>query len=229
MHAFEGHTIATDIIEIITDENGNPRTTWDVFKEMAMFYKKEHPDREWLPVEEWQSGFEDENGQIVYSGEINHRKDYLSMFMEIERLEQLHIATEHKKLETLTGNQTKAKSIQGLVQESIDGLPDLTTLDDIEQQNVSNITKGIIILLFRDYWATEIQRKKITTKQNYDRMKLEKEKQAKYNADIFKKRNNRKEHNGEEDISRNELAVIEYKKSLFKKFINKIKSIFERK
>lgn len=60
-------------------------------------------------------------------------------------------------------------------------------------------------------------------------MKLEKEKQAKYNADIFKKRNNRKEHNGEEDISRNELAVIEYKKSLFKKFINKIKSIFERK
>ena len=99
----------------------------------------------------------------------------------------------------------------------------------LEQQNVSNITKGIIILLFRDYWATEIQRKKITTKQNYDRMKLEKEKQAKYNADIFKKRNNRKEHNGEEDISRNELAVIEYKKSLFKKFINKIKSIFERK
>lgn len=60
-------------------------------------------------------------------------------------------------------------------------------------------------------------------------MKLEKEKQAKYNADIFKKRNNWKEHNGEEDISRNELAVIEYKKSLFKKFINKIKSIFERK
>lgn len=99
----------------------------------------------------------------------------------------------------------------------------------LEQQNVSNITKGIIILLFRDYWATEIQRKKITTKQNYDRMKLEKEKQAKYNADIFKKRNNRQEHNGEEDISRNELAVIEYKKSLFKKFINKIKSIFERK
>ena len=90
MHAFEGRTIATDIIEIITDENGKPRTTWDVFKEMAMFYKKEHPDKKWLPVEEWQSGYEDENGQIIYSGEINHRKDYLSMFMEIERLEQLH-------------------------------------------------------------------------------------------------------------------------------------------
>lgn len=89
MHAFEGHTIKTDIIEIITDKTGNPRTTWDIFKEMANFYRKEHPDKDYLPVEEWQSGFKDENGQIVYTGEINHRKDYLSMFIDIERLEQL--------------------------------------------------------------------------------------------------------------------------------------------
>lgn len=52
----------------------------------------------------------------------------------------------------------------------------------LEEQNVSNITKGIIILLFRDYWATEIQRNKIIAKQNYDRMKLE-EKKKKYNPD----------------------------------------------
>lgn len=91
MHAFEGRTITPDKIEIITDENGNPRTTWDVFKEMTMFYRREHPDKEYLPVEEWQSGFVDENGEIVYTGEINHRKDYLSMFIEIENLEQLHI------------------------------------------------------------------------------------------------------------------------------------------
>ena len=50
----------------------------------------------------------------------------------------------------------------------------------LEEQNVSNITKGIIILLFRDYWATEIQRNKIIAKQNYDRMKLE---EKKYNPD----------------------------------------------
>lgn len=70
---------------MITDENGKPRSTWDVFKEMAMFYKKEHPDKEYLPVEEWQSGYMDENGRIVYTGEINHEKDYLSMFIEIEK------------------------------------------------------------------------------------------------------------------------------------------------
>ena len=53
----------------------------------------------------------------------------------------------------------------------------------LEEQNVSNITKGIIILLFRDYWATEIQRNKIIAKQNYDRMKLEEKKKENYNPD----------------------------------------------
>ena len=85
MHTFEGHTITSDKIEIITDEKGNPRTTWDVFKEMAMFYKREYPNKEYLPVEEWKSGFLDENGEIVYTGEINHEKDYLSLFIEMER------------------------------------------------------------------------------------------------------------------------------------------------
>ena len=46
----------------------------------------------------------------------------------------------------------------------------------LAEQNVSDITKGLIILLFRDYWATEIQRNKIIAKQNYDRIKLEEEK-----------------------------------------------------
>lgn len=99
----------------------------------------------------------------------------------------------------------------------------------LEEQEVSKLTKGIIAILFRDYWATEIQRNKIITKQNNDRIKLEKEKQEKYNADIFKNRNNRYEHNGEKDNNTNELAMIEYKESLFKKFINKIKFIFEKK
>ncbi len=52
----------------------------------------------------------------------------------------------------------------------------------LAEQNVSDITKGLIILLFRDYWATEIQRNKIIAKQNYDRIKLEEEKEAKYNS-----------------------------------------------
>lgn len=53
----------------------------------------------------------------------------------------------------------------------------------LEEQNVSDIAKGVIILLFRDYWATEAQRNKIIAKQNYDRMKSEEKKKEKYNSD----------------------------------------------
>ena len=98
----------------------------------------------------------------------------------------------------------------------------------LEEQNVSNITKGIIILLFRDYWATEIQRNKIVSKQNYDRVKLEEKKKEKYNPDnIFI--NNHK--NSLVDIPENKqeksLVKIDDIK-WYKKIWNRIKSFFEK-
>ena len=101
------------------------------------------------------------------------------------------------------------------------------TSKTLEEQNVSDITKGIIILLFRDYWATEIQRNKIIAKQNYDRMKLEEKKKEKYNVDIFKNRNNDKQKLNIENTTK-EVAMVEYKESIFKRIINKIKTIFNR-
>lgn len=53
----------------------------------------------------------------------------------------------------------------------------------LDEQNVSKRTKAILGLLFRDYWATEIQREKIISRQNYERQKLEEEKKLKYNLD----------------------------------------------
>lgn len=101
------------------------------------------------------------------------------------------------------------------------------TSKTLEEQNVSDITKGIIILLFRDYWANEVQRNKIIAKQNYDRIKLEEEKKAKYNTDIFQSRNNqRQEPNIKDNFETNEVSMIEYKESVFKRIFNKIKSIF---
>ena len=46
--------------------------------------------------------------------------------------------------------------------------------------------------MFRDYWATEIQKEKIINKQNYDRMKLEEEKRTRYNPDNLFKNNEKK-------------------------------------
>ena len=59
----------------------------------------------------------------------------------------------------------------------------------LDEQNVSKIAKSIIAILFRDYWATDIQREKIIAKQNYDRQKLEEENRKKYNPDdLFKEK-----------------------------------------
>ena len=86
-----------------------------------------------------------ENGQdlFVIYGKDAHFPEQLSTEKDYEiaraiigeqTLEQLHIVTEHKKLESLTKKQSNTKSIQGLVQEAIAGVPDLTILDDIEQE-----------------------------------------------------------------------------------------------
>lgn len=53
----------------------------------------------------------------------------------------------------------------------------------LNEQNVSKIAKGIIAILFRDYWATKTQRNKIISKQNCDRLKIEEDKKEKYNVD----------------------------------------------
>ena len=98
----------------------------------------------------------------------------------------------------------------------------------LEEQNVSNITKGIIILLFRDYWATEIQRNKIIAKQNYDRMKLEEKKKQKYNSDnIFS--NHYKNSFTDNTENNQELALIETNNMKWYKKIWKLIKDFFRK
>ena len=41
-----------------------------------------------MPVEEWESAYTNDEGQIVYTGEIKHEKDFLSMFIELEEKEK---------------------------------------------------------------------------------------------------------------------------------------------
>lgn len=66
------------------------------------------------------------------------------------------------------------------------------TTKTLDEQNVSKIAKGIIAILFRDYWATEIQKEKIIAKQNHDRMQDIEEKKENYNYDNNFKNNNEK-------------------------------------
>ena len=95
----------------------------------------------------------------------------------------------------------------------------------LDEQNVSKRAKAIIALLFRDYWATDIQRKKILEKQKYDRQRIEEEKKQKYQyKDLFKK----EERTIEIKDNTESVTLIEYKENVFARFLNKIKRILKR-
>ena len=71
----------------------------------------------------------------------------------------------------------------------------------LEEQKVLKITKIIIAILFRDYWATDEQKAKIIANQNNNRKKLENKKIEKYNAEeVFKKNEIIKEEVKEESL-----------------------------
>lgn len=58
---------------------------------------------------------------------------------------------------------------------------------DLSEQNISKEANAIIVNLFREYFATEEQKKKISEILELNQLKLEREKREKYNpVDIFK-------------------------------------------
>lgn len=98
----------------------------------------------------------------------------------------------------------------------------VTHFDDFQEQEMLKETETILAVLFRDYWATEEQRKKILDKEKHDFNVLEEEKRKIYNPDnIFKKNNN----NIETTENKRTNLLIKYKESFFtklKKFILKV-------
>ena len=96
----------------------------------------------------------------------------------------------------------------------------------LSEQNISKEAKAILANIFKEYWATDYQKQRIEEKKKYDMEKLEKEKYEKYNPnDIFKNKN---QINIETDNISDNVAMVEYKVSLFTKIFNKIKCIFKK-
>ena len=99
----------------------------------------------------------------------------------------------------------------------------------LDEQNVSKRAKAIIGLLFRDYWATDIQREKILAKQKYERQKIEEEKAQNHQYEDLFKKNRTEIQQTEVKADVENVSLVEYKESVFTKILNKIKSIFKRK
>ena len=95
----------------------------------------------------------------------------------------------------------------------------------LDEQNVSKKAKTIIAILFRDYWATDIQREKIKAKEQYDRRINEQKSREIYNPDNIFKKTEKIENN---TTPAEEKKIIPYKESFIKKLFNKIISFIKR-
>lgn len=97
----------------------------------------------------------------------------------------------------------------------------------LDEQNISIEANSIIVVLFRDYFASEKQKEKLKLilKQNED--KYQEEIRNKYNPDdIFKNRKTEiMEDNSNEEIKTNNLPIEVREKNFFNKFIAYIKKL----
>lgn len=95
----------------------------------------------------------------------------------------------------------------------------VTHFDNFQEQEMLKETETILAVIFRDYWATKEQRKKILEKEKYDLNLLEEEKRELYNPDdIFRTSYIEVEGN-------RSTALIEHKETFFtilRNFIFKI-------
>jgi len=98
----------------------------------------------------------------------------------------------------------------------------------IDEQNTLRETNAIVVVLFRDYFATTEQKEKLEKILQQNEEKHQQELREKYNPDnIFKKPENRK---NEEAETTETMALVEVKKDnvikeIFKKIINFIRGV----
>ena len=102
----------------------------------------------------------------------------------------------------------------------------------IEEQNLSDEAKAVIFNIFKKYWATDYQKKRIEEEEKVALQQLEEEKRKKHNpSEIFSKQQNEtsKEKSDEKLETKEEnVALTEVKKeSIFQKITSFIKRIFK--
>lgn len=95
----------------------------------------------------------------------------------------------------------------------------------LEEQNIKPKTKGLLALIYKDFLCDEQEKKEYLNHVSKVLDDIEQEKRERYNPDnIFK--THKQEHKIQKNIIGNENVMVEYKESIFKRFINKIKNIF---
>ena len=95
----------------------------------------------------------------------------------------------------------------------------------LREQYIRKETKEMLGIIYRDYLCNEEERINLLQEEKRELTKLEAEKREIYNLDNIFKKNNLKENNEENSI-KNEVSIVEYKESIIKRIITKIKNLF---
>lgn len=99
--------------------------------------------------------------------------------------------------------------------------------DENWDDSIKQETQAILALIYRDYIVSQEERARLLTEEKEEQIRIENELREKYNPDnLFKKQDQAKKA---EEVMTEDVAMVEYKESIFKRFINKIKSIFKMK
>ena len=95
----------------------------------------------------------------------------------------------------------------------------------LKEQKLKDKTLSLLAMLNLNYWCeSDEEKQELINNYSKNEEKYQMELRKKYNPDnLFKKYN--KEDKTVDKIIENEVALIEYKESIFKRFINKIKNI----
>ena len=149
---------------------------------------------------------------------LNSKKTYSEIYEILHILGEEYIQKIPKKLYILIENQRDVDFEPNLLKE--DG--------SLDESLISRETLALFAVLNMKYFVEDEQvREEFFDTLEKNEQKYQKELREKYNPDnIFKKSNQEPEI--EQEISQDNVSMIEYKESIFKRIIDKIKGIFYR-
>lgn len=94
MHTFKDRIIDTEKLEVMVDDKGKPMTMFEVYKNMAKYYKREDQDKR-LPVRVSESyDYNEKTGEWEVIG-YNYAEDYITTLTERDK--EKHFSEENEK------------------------------------------------------------------------------------------------------------------------------------
>ena len=148
------------------------------------------------------------------------RENYVKAYTEILKIIEYLPDSEYQKIPKKLIDEFQAKSDKEYVF-------NIQSEEDFESKELLKETEYIMYALYRNYLVDEEEIKQLMQLERQAYSDSEENKRIKYNPDDIFKNKDKKVRNFNEGIS-NEVTMIQYNESIFKKIWNKILDMFKK-